>query len=316
MDERDVLRTHTGVDAEGDARGIRRRRFGHRPVGIEHEDLPEDPDVLEPLRAFDERAHIEPVRAGKRRRSQVELEPCDLAWPDVGRGLLRDAIEPGPSRRRRTELTVAAEDAGLVLTRLALPGPEVGRLAHPPRDPSTRSRVVISEGRLRGSSRAETHVSALAVPSRVKPRQLGRRECRGRDARTDIGCADGRCRCVQYGNECRCGDQNDRGEDAHQLKNLLARPTVTAQYYGSASSSSGHSNLSSAARVMPPVLNHLCPSASPPGQYAHPPSSATLNGLDGSTGGARRWVLRTQMNWMRARSISHESDSDGKASFP
>src|SRR5947209_19061871 len=55
---------------------------------------------------------------------------------------------------------------------------------------------------------------------------------------------------------------------------------------------------------MPPVLNHLWPSASPPGQYAHPPSFATLNGLEGSTGGLRRCVLRMQMNWMRARSIS------------
>src|SRR2546430_11343904 len=59
---------------------------------------------------------------------------------------------------------------------------------------------------------------------------------------------------------------------------------------------------------MPPVLNHLWPSASPPGQYAHPPSSATLNGLEGSTGGLRRCVLWVQMNWMRARAIAHESD--------
>src|SRR5438477_6885549 len=61
---------------------------------------------------------------------------------------------------------------------------------------------------------------------------------------------------------------------------------------------------------MPPVLNHLWPSASPPGQYAHPPSSATLNGLEGSTGGLRRCVLRMQMNWMRARSISHSLFSE------
>ena len=49
----------------------------------------------------------------------------------------------------------------------------------------------------------------------------------------------------------------DRRDDVHRWKNLLTRPAVTAQYYGSPSSSSGHSNLSSAARVIPPVLNHL-----------------------------------------------------------
>ena len=191
--ERDVLRVHARVDEERDARRIRWCRLRHRPVGIENEHLPEDPDVFEPLRAFDKRAHVEPVRAGERRRPQAELEPRDLTRSDVWRGLLRDAIEARPSGRGRTELTVAAEDARLILTRLARPRAEVRNLAHPSRDPSTRSRVVVGERRLRGPPRAETHVAALAIPGRVKTRQLGRCRTRRSDTRTDVRCA-GRAR--------------------------------------------------------------------------------------------------------------------------
>ena len=86
----------------------------------------------------------------------------------------------------RTELTVAAEDARLILTRLASPRAEVRNLAHPSRDPSTRSRVVVGERGLRGPPRAETHVAALPVPGRVKTRQLGRCCSRRSDTRTDV----------------------------------------------------------------------------------------------------------------------------------
>ena len=63
--ERDVLCVHAGVDAERDRRGVWGRRDRHRAVGVEHEHLPEDPDVLEPRRALDKRPYVEPIGAGK-----------------------------------------------------------------------------------------------------------------------------------------------------------------------------------------------------------------------------------------------------------
>src|SRR5206468_290056 len=127
-----------------------------------------------------------PVRTGERRRPQAELEPRDLTRSDVWRGLLRDAIEARPSGRGGAELTVAAEDARLILTRLAGPRAEVRNLAHPSRDPSTRPRVVVGERCLRGPPRAETHVAALPVPGRVKTRQLARCCTRRGDTRTNL----------------------------------------------------------------------------------------------------------------------------------
>jgi len=94
-----LLFVHAGIDPERHARGVGWRRRRHGAIGIEDEHLPEDADVLEPRRALDERPDVEAIRPRKRRRLQVELEPRDLAGPDVRRGLLSDAIETRPSAR-------------------------------------------------------------------------------------------------------------------------------------------------------------------------------------------------------------------------
>ena len=208
MHQRNVLGVHASIDPERDARRIRWRRRRRRAIGIEYEHLPEDAHVLEPRRALDERPDVQAVRAGKRRRLQVELEPRDLAWPDVRRGLLSDAIETRPSARWRTELAVATEDARLILAWLAVPRTEVGRLAHPSRDPSERPRVVIGEGRSRCASGTEPHVAALSVPGRVKARQLGRGGTGRSDARTDIGHAR-RCSGLRPSGHEHCGGQHE-----------------------------------------------------------------------------------------------------------
>src|SRR5207237_483128 len=121
MDERDVLCIHSKVDAKRDTDRVGRSEGRHRAVGVEHQHLPEDADVLEPGGALDEWPHVQAVRAGKRGRLKVELEPCDLPRPNVRRRLQRDAVKARPSGRGRSELTVAPEDAWLILSRFASP---------------------------------------------------------------------------------------------------------------------------------------------------------------------------------------------------
>src|SRR5206468_4249497 len=168
MDESDVRRADTWIDLEADADRIRGRRLRRRTVGIEDGDLPEDPDVLEPGRALDERTHVEPVCARRRRSFHGELEPGDLTRPDVLRGLHGDPVIARPSGRGRAEPAVPAQDAWLVLAGLAVPRAEVGRLAHPARDPAERARVVVRESRRCGIPRAQAHIPALAVPGGVE----------------------------------------------------------------------------------------------------------------------------------------------------
>ncbi len=164
------------------ARGLRWRRA----VGVEDGDVPEHAEVLHPGRAFDERAEIEPVVAGSLRRLDRELEPRDLAWADIRRGLDRDAVVSGPSGGRRPERAVAAERAGLILPGLWAPGPEVGDLAEHSRDPSPRPGVVVRDGRGRALAGTEGRIAALAVPLGVEARdarwQAGRRRDPGAGA--------------------------------------------------------------------------------------------------------------------------------------
>src|SRR5436853_444028 len=84
---------------------------------------------------FDVRTHVEAVRPGVRWCLQRELEPGDLTRPDIGSGLHGDPVVARPSRRGRTELAVTSKNARPVLARLAGPRAQVGRLAHPARDP-------------------------------------------------------------------------------------------------------------------------------------------------------------------------------------
>src|SRR5687767_13027548 len=103
---------------------------------------PEDAVILEPGGSLDERTEIEPIRAGRVRCLDRELEPRDLARADVLSRLLGDAVVAGPSGVGRAEEPVAAERARPILTGLGAPGPEVGDLPHAAADPAQRPRVV------------------------------------------------------------------------------------------------------------------------------------------------------------------------------
>src|SRR5207247_9887968 len=122
---------------------------GPRAVGIEDRDEPEDPEVFEPRRAFDERTEIEAVIPGGRRRLDGELEPRDHAWPDVIGRLHRDAVVARPSRRGRARCAVTAEWRDAMLTRLRPPRAQVGDLAHAPTHPAQRADDVSRYGRRR-----------------------------------------------------------------------------------------------------------------------------------------------------------------------
>src|SRR5205814_5254358 len=102
---------------------MRDRRRGR----IRHRALPEDPVVLHPLPALDQRADIEAIGTRCRGRAHRELEPSDLVRADVSGRLERDAVVSRPARVRRAR-TITAEDTGLVLTRTRVPRTEVGDL--------------------------------------------------------------------------------------------------------------------------------------------------------------------------------------------
>src|SRR5204862_4803071 len=224
--EGDVRRGHARVDVEARAARVRGSGLGERAVGVEHEHLPEDADVLEPRRALDERPHVEAIGAGIGRRLHGELEPRDLTGADVRRRLLRDAVVARPRRGGRPQLAVAAEDARLVLPGLALPGPEVGDFAEAPRDPAERARVVVREGRRGHVARTEPHVAALAVPGGVESRKLRRRGRGRRDAWADIhhtACGRGRTRRGDRRDQQQCAE-----ERTHHLLEQCRELVVTA----------------------------------------------------------------------------------------
>src|SRR5687767_942378 len=87
-------------------------------VGIENGDEPEDSEVLEPRRTFDQRTQVEAVVARRHRRLDRELEPRYLTGTDVRRRLYRDPIEVRPARRERARGAVAAERTDPILARL------------------------------------------------------------------------------------------------------------------------------------------------------------------------------------------------------
>ncbi len=88
----DRRREHTGTDAEVHPARIPRRRDRRAAIGVEDGHLPEDPVVLQPLRALDERADRDAIRARRRGRLDREPEPRDLSRPDVRRGLQRRPV--------------------------------------------------------------------------------------------------------------------------------------------------------------------------------------------------------------------------------
>src|SRR3982074_2830508 len=87
-------------------------------------DHPEDAVVLEPRGALDQRSEIQLVSARRSRSRDRELEPCDLSWTNVVRGLHGDAVVSRPTGVGRAELSVTAERRRAILSRLGAPSPE------------------------------------------------------------------------------------------------------------------------------------------------------------------------------------------------
>src|SRR5438093_12876565 len=148
-------------------------------------DHPVDAVVLHPLRALDERPQIEAITARRRRLLDRELEPRDLAGPDVLGGLKRDAVIAGPSGRGRSKLSVAAERRRFVLPRLGRPRAEVRDLAHASGHPAERSAVVERDDRGGRLARTERRIPALSEPRRVEAAHARRNARRRSDARSD-----------------------------------------------------------------------------------------------------------------------------------
>src|SRR5207245_1333408 len=118
------------------------------------------------------------------------------------------------SRLWRAHLAVPAKDGRLVLPGIAVPRPEVGDLAHAPRDPAARARVVVRDDRIRALARTKRRVAALPVPRRVESRDTGayaggRRDA-GAHARTVA--EDGRRRGQPRGGAGRSADHGGRGQ--------------------------------------------------------------------------------------------------------
>ena len=169
--------------------GLRRRRG---PVRIEDRDDPEDAEVVHPLRPLDQRSQVQAVGAGGQRGLDRELEPRDLARPDVGGRLDRDAVVSRPAGGGRTELAVATEHARAVLARLGPLRAEVRDLSEPSADPAARAGVVVRDGRDGSLARAEGRVGALAIPLGMESGQARGNACRWRDPRADGGADAGR----------------------------------------------------------------------------------------------------------------------------
>src|SRR5207249_11826763 len=112
------------LDRRGNARADAPGRCG--AVGAQDGDLPVHARILHPCRALDEGPDIEAIEPGAVRGLDRELEPRDLAGTDVVARLRRDPVEARPSRLRRPELAIAAEDGRLILTRISVPGAEAG----------------------------------------------------------------------------------------------------------------------------------------------------------------------------------------------
>src|ERR1700704_2185489 len=93
-------------------------------------DHPEDAVVLEPRSALDQRSEIQLVRARRSRSRDRELEPCDLSWTNVVRGLHGDPVVSRPTGVGRAELAVTAEHGRAILPGLGTPRSEVRDLAH------------------------------------------------------------------------------------------------------------------------------------------------------------------------------------------
>jgi hypothetical protein len=192
---------------------LRRRR--RRSVRVENRDEPEDPEVLQPRGAFDQRTEVEAVRARGRRRLDRELEPRDLARTDVLRGLDRDAVVARPSRRGRSGAAVTTEGRRRVLSRLGARRTEVRDLAHARAHPTGGAGVVVRDRRGRALAGAECRVTALAVPLSVESRNPGR-EIRGvRNTGTDAARANRRRRrrAGRRGERARRRTDEQRGEN-------------------------------------------------------------------------------------------------------
>src|SRR5205814_3259709 len=239
---RDVLAVRV-LDVDGDRRGLRRSRHDARRAraagelerrtdryGLRHGDPPEDAVVLHPLRALDDGPDVEVVDAGRLRRADAELEPCDLIRSDVIRGLDRDAVVARPAGVGRAELAVTAEDARLVLAGDRIPRAEVRDLAKHALHPAERAGVVHRYDRGHGVAGTERHVAGLSVPRGVEARDAGR-DARGRrDARSDARLADRslrrrglvrlRDRTEGSGDEKKAGAQGRRGHRSHRGSSL------------------------------------------------------------------------------------------------
>src|SRR6185503_5944196 len=118
-------------------RAVHRAVLGRRAaIGIEDGDEPEDAEVLEPRRTFDERTQIEAVVAWRQRGLDRELEPRDLTRTDVRSRLHGDAVVARPTCRERSCGAVTAERTDLILSRLGAPRSEIRDLAEAAAHPS------------------------------------------------------------------------------------------------------------------------------------------------------------------------------------
>src|SRR5437868_5599402 len=102
-------------------------------------DHPEDPVVLEPCGALDQRPQVELVRAARSGSRDCELEPGDLTRTDIVGGLHRDPVVSRPARVWRAELPVTAERSRAILSRVGTPCTEVRDLAHASAHPADRA---------------------------------------------------------------------------------------------------------------------------------------------------------------------------------